>query len=50
MKPKRKKKKLNRAYTSSFAAYLKGLEKKKEAHTPNKSRWQEIIKLGAEIN
>ena len=42
-------KKLERAYTSSFMAHLKALEKK-EANSPKRSRWQEIIKLRAEIN
>jgi hypothetical protein len=43
------KKKLKRAYTSSLIAHLKALEQK-EANTPKRSRWQEIIKLKAEIN
>jgi hypothetical protein len=43
------KKKLERAYTSSLTVYLKALEQK-EANTPKRSRWQEIIKLRAEIN
>jgi hypothetical protein len=43
------KKKLERAYTSSLTAYLKALEPN-EANTPKRSRWQEIIKLRAEIN
>ena len=43
------KKKLERAYTSSLTAHLKALEQK-EANTPKKNRWQEIIKLRAEIN
>jgi hypothetical protein len=54
--PKRKlialsasKKKLERTYSSSLTAHLKALEQK-EANTPKRSRWQEIIKLGAEIN
>ena len=42
------KKKLKRAYTSSLTAHLKALEQK--ANTPKRSRWQEIIKLRAEIN
>ena len=42
-------KKLERAYTSSLTAHLKALEQK-EANTPKRSRWQEIIKLRAEIN
>jgi hypothetical protein len=43
------KKKLERAYTTSLTAHLKALEQK-EASTPKKSRWQEIIKHRAEIN
>ena len=43
------KKKLERAYTSSLTAYLKALEQK-EANTPKRSRWKEIIKCRAEIN
>jgi hypothetical protein len=43
------KKKLERAHTSSLTAHLKALEQK-EANSPKKSRWQEIIKLRAEIN
>ena len=43
------KKKLERAYTSSLTAHLKALEEK-EANTPKRSRWQEIIKFRAEIN
>jgi hypothetical protein len=43
------KKKLRRDYTSSLTAHLKALEQK-EANTPKRSRWQEIIKLRAEIN
>ena len=43
------KKKLERAYTSSLTAHLKALEQK-EANLPKRSRWQEIIKLRAEIN
>jgi hypothetical protein len=42
-------KKLERAYTSSLTAHLKALEQK-EANKPKRSRWQEIIKLRAEIN
>ena len=38
-------KKLKIAYTSGLAAYLKAVEEK-EANTPKRSRWQEIIKLG----
>jgi hypothetical protein len=43
------KKKQERGYTSSSTAQLKTIEHK-EANTPKRSRWQEIIKLGAEIN
>ena len=43
------KKKLERAHTSSLTAHLKALEQK-EANSPKRSRWQEIIKLRAEIN
>jgi hypothetical protein len=42
-------KKLERAYTSSLLAHLTGLEQK-ESNKPKRSRWQEIIKLGTEIN
>jgi hypothetical protein len=42
------KKKLERAYTSSLTARLKDLEQK-EANTPKRSKWQEIIKQRAEI-
>ena len=37
------------AYTSSLTAQLKALEQK-EANTPKRSRWQEILKFSAEIN
>ena len=40
---KRKEKKLERANTSSLTAHLKALEQK-EANSPKRSRWQEIIK------
>jgi hypothetical protein len=40
------KKKLERVYTSSLTAHLKALEQK-EATSPKRSRWQEIIKLRA---
>ena len=40
------KKKLEKAYTSSLTAHLE----LKEANSPKRSRWQEIIKLMAEIN
>jgi hypothetical protein len=43
------KKKLEKAYTSSLTVHLKALEQK-EANRPKRSRWQEIIKLRAEIN
>ena len=43
------KKELERAYISSLIAHLKALEQK-EANSPKRSRWQEIIKLRAEIN
>jgi hypothetical protein len=42
-------KKLERAHTSSLTTHLKAVEKK-EANSPKKSRWQEIIKLRGEIN
>jgi hypothetical protein len=41
--------KLERAYSSILTAHLKDLEQK-EANSPKSSRWQEIIKLRAEIN
>jgi len=43
------KKKLERAYTSRLTAPMKGLEQK-QANTPKRSRWQEMIKLRADIN
>jgi hypothetical protein len=43
------KKKLERAYTNSLTAHLEAIEQK-EANSPKRSRWQEIIKLRAEIN
>jgi hypothetical protein len=43
------KKKLERAHTNTFIAQLKTLEQK-EANTPMRSRWEEIIKHKAEIN
>jgi hypothetical protein len=43
------KKNLERAYISSLTARLKALEQK-DSNSPKRSRWQEIIKLGAEIN
>jgi hypothetical protein len=42
-------KELERAYTRSLIAHLKALEQK-EANAAKKSRWQETIKLRAEIN
>jgi hypothetical protein len=42
-------KKLERVYTNSLTAHLKAL-KQKEANIPKRSRWQEVIKLRAEIN
>jgi hypothetical protein len=42
-------KKLERTHTSNLTAHLKALEQK-EANSPKRSRWQEIIKLRAEIN
>jgi hypothetical protein len=36
------KKKLEKAYTTGITAHLKALEQK-EAHTPKRRRWQEII-------
>jgi len=42
-------KKQERAYVSSLTTHLKALEQK-EANTPRRSRMQEIVKLGAEIN
>ena len=43
------KKKLERAYTSNLTAQLKALQQKEEDR-PKRSRWQEIIKLRAEID
>ena len=43
------KKKLERAYSSSLTELLEALELR-EANSPKRSRWQEIIKLRAEIN
>ena len=45
----KKKKKLERAYTSHQTAHLEALELK-EANSPKRRRRQEIIKLRAEIN
>ena len=47
--PSASKKKLERAYTSSFSAHLKALEQT-QANTPKRSRQQEIIKLRVKIN
>jgi hypothetical protein len=43
------KKILERTYTSSLTAHLEAIELK-EANSPKRSRWQEIIKLRTEIN
>jgi hypothetical protein len=43
------KKKLERVQRSSLTTQLKALEQK-EANSPKRSRWQEIIKLRGEIN
>jgi hypothetical protein len=40
---------LERSYTSNLTAHLIALEQKEE-NTPKRSRWQELIKLRAEIN
>jgi hypothetical protein len=42
-------KKLERSYTNNLTAYLRALEQK-EANSPKRNRWQEIVKLRAEIN
>ena len=42
-------KEVERSYWSKLTAHLRTLEQK-EANTPKKSRWKEIIKLRAEIN
>jgi hypothetical protein len=42
-------KKLEKANTRWLTVYLNALDKK-EANTPKTSRWQEVIKLRAEIN
>jgi hypothetical protein len=39
---------MERAYTSSITAHLKALEQR-EANTPKRSRWQEIIQFRAKI-
>jgi hypothetical protein len=43
------KKKIERAHTSSLTIHLNALEQK-EANSPNRSRWQKIIKLRGKIN
>jgi hypothetical protein len=43
------KKKLKRTYTNSLTAHLKSLEQK-EANILKRCRWQEIVKLRAELN
>jgi hypothetical protein len=43
------KKTWERSHTSKLTAYLQALEQN-EANTPNRSRWQEILKLRVEIN
>ena len=43
------KKKLERVHTSSLTTHLKALGQK-EANSSKRSRWQEILKLKAEIN
>jgi hypothetical protein len=45
----KKKKNLERAYSSNLKAHQEDVEQK-EANSPQRSRWQEIIKLKAEIN
>ena len=42
-------KKLEKSHTSELTEHLKTLEQK-EANSPKRTRWQEIIKLRAEIN
>jgi hypothetical protein len=41
--------KLDRSQTSSLTAHLRALEQNK-ANSPKRKRWQEIIKIRAEIN
>jgi hypothetical protein len=41
-------KKLEKVYTSSLTVHL-GAPELKEANSPKRSRWQEIIKFRAEI-
>ena len=42
-------KKLEKSHTSELTEHLKILEQK-EANSPKRTKWQEIIKLRAEIN
>jgi hypothetical protein len=42
-------KKLERFYINNLTAHMRALEQK-EANTPKRSKWQEIIKLRAENN
>jgi hypothetical protein len=42
-------KKLERSYTSNLTAHLRAIEQK-EAHSPKRIRWQEIVKHRAKIN
>jgi hypothetical protein len=42
-------KNLVRSHTNDLTAHLEALEQR-EANVPKSSRWQEIIKLRAEIN
>jgi hypothetical protein len=46
---KKNKTKLERASTTSLTSHRKDLEQK-EANTPRSSRWQDMIKLMAEVN
>jgi hypothetical protein len=41
-------KEIEKTYTSSLTTHLKALEKRSKL--PKRSRWQELIKLRAEIN
>jgi hypothetical protein len=43
------KKKLEKAHPSNLTTHLKALEKK-EANSPKRTRWQEILKRRGEIN
>ena len=42
-------KKLEKSYTSNLTGHLRSL-KQKEANTPKRSRWQEMVNLRVEIN